>query len=127
MSWNQPAGESCRPPWRVRLRVPPDGLKNPLVRGAPAQHGCHRLLNLRVRRVRCPIAKGLRGHDDAVDAEPALHGLFVDEGLLERVRIFRRPEAFERRDLGGSKGAEGGDTRPYRTTADVDGARSALG
>ena len=82
-------------------------LKNPLVRGAPAQHGCHRLLNLRVRRVRCPIASRFSCTYCPLDAEPARPGLFVDEGFLERVRVF---QAFERRDLGGSKGAPRGVT-----------------
>ena len=82
------------------LRVPLDGAKHPRVRGAAAQHAGHRLPDLRVRRFRVPIEERLGGHDDAVDAEAALHRLLVDERLLNRMRLVDRAETFERRDLG---------------------------
>ena len=37
-----------------------------------------------------------RLHDHAVDAVAALRGLLVDEGLLHRMRLLRRAEAFQR-------------------------------
>src|SRR5271154_1103071 len=43
-------------------------------------------------------------HDHAIDAIAALHGLFVDEGLLQRMRALGRAETFEGDDLARSDG-----------------------
>src|SRR5262249_5671546 len=69
------------------------------MRGASAENVRHGLLNLTVGRTWIPIEEGLGGHDDAVDAKTALHGLFVDEGLLDRVRFFDGPKTLEGRDF----------------------------
>ena len=70
------------------------------MREAAAQHAGHRLLDLRVGRLRILIEERLGGQDDAVQAEAALRGLLVDERLLDRMRLLDGAEPFERRDLG---------------------------
>jgi len=45
-------------------------------------------------------------HDHPIDAITALHGLFVDESLLQRVRLLGRVEAFEGDDLARSDTGE---------------------
>jgi len=78
------------------------------VAGSPAPQGfsCGRsmrsistLRDLRVARMRVLVEQHLRLHDHAVDAVAVLSGLFVDEGLLQRVRMRGAAEALERRDL----------------------------
>ena len=53
---------------------------------AAAQHAGHRLLNLGVGRLGILIEERLCREDDAVQAEPALRRLIVDEGALQRMR-----------------------------------------
>src|SRR5436305_4470407 len=65
------------------------------VREAAAQDRGGRLLQLRVACFRILIEECLRGQDDAVQAEAALRGTFVDERLLNRMRALRRAETFE--------------------------------
>ena len=59
------------------------------------------------RRLRVLIEKCLRGQDHAVQAEAALRRLFVDERLLDRVRLLRRAETLERRDARAGNGETG--------------------
>src|SRR3990172_3876714 len=97
---------------RAKAGIPLDGAQHPCVREAPAQHGRERLLDLRVGGIGRPVEKRLRGQDDAVQAEAALRSLLVDERLLNRVRLRRRPESFERRDLGAVKRGDRCDAGP---------------
>src|SRR6266852_8338202 len=55
--------------------------------------------DLQFRRLWVVREQGSGLHDHAVDAVAALHGLLVDEGLLDRVRMLVRTEPFERHDL----------------------------
>src|SRR5947207_677556 len=91
-----------------------------------AKHIRHRLLDLRFRGFGTFIQKGFRGHDDAVDAEAALHGLFVDERLLDRMRFLDRAESFKRCDVAARYGADRSDTRSNCFTLYDHGTRAAL-
>jgi hypothetical protein len=66
------------------------------------------------------------GEDYATQAESALGGACVDEGLLERVRLFRISQAFERGDLAIFDGADWGDAGTLYFSVDENGAGSAL-
>ena len=65
-------------------------------------------------------------HDHAVDAVAALHGLFLDEGFLQRVWTCLRAQPFERDDLAAVDRGEGRYARAHRIAVDVDGAGPAL-
>ena len=68
-----------------------------------------------------------RLHDHAVDAVAALRGLLVDEGLLHRMRLLRRAEAFERHHLlPGVHRRQRRDAGAHRRAVDVDRASAAL-
>ena len=69
------------------------------MRAAAAEIVGERLLDLGLARLLVLREEGRRLHDHAVDAVAALRGLFVDEGLLHRMRLLRRAEPFERHDL----------------------------
>src|SRR5206468_658816 len=62
----------------------------------------------------------------AAQAEAALRGLLVDEGLLNRMRSLDRAEAFERRDLRVGDRADGRHARSHGSPLDDDRARPAL-
>ncbi len=63
-----------------------DRVQHAHVGEAAAQHAGHRLLNLGVGRLGILIEECLRREDDAVQAEPALRRLMLDEGALQRMR-----------------------------------------
>ena len=67
--------------------VSPDAVSFPT--GGPA----------RLRRLWRPLQESCRLHDHAVDAVAALHSLFFDEGLLERMRMRFRAEPLKGYDL----------------------------
>ena len=72
------------------------------------------------------VQKSFRGHDDATDAESALRRLFIDECLLNRVRLFGSPEPFERGDLGAGHRLNRGDARADSIPFDDYRASAAL-
>ncbi len=72
------------------------------------------------------VEEGLGGQDDAAQAEAALGGLFVDERLLNRMRLLGCPEALERRDRSRADLADRRDTRADRTSVGEHRARAAL-
>ncbi len=95
--------------------------------GAPAEDVRHGLLNLAVACAWIPVEECLGSHDDAVDAEAALHCLFVDEGLLDWMRLVDRAETLESVDFGLRRdGFDGCDTRTYGLTIDDYSAGAAL-
>ncbi len=57
-----------------------------------------------------------------IDAIAALHGLFVDEGLLQRVRLLGRTETFEGDDLARSDTGERRYAGARGLAVDMDGA-----
>ena len=70
---------------------------------APAEHAGHGLLDLRVAGFWISIEERFGREDDAVHAEPALHGLFINKRLLNRMRFFDGSEPLERRDFRSSR------------------------
>ena len=69
------------------------------MRAAPAQIPGERILDVGLARLAVSGKEGGRLHDHAVDAVAALHRLLLDEGALQRLRIFQRAQAFEGDDL----------------------------
>jgi hypothetical protein len=72
------------------------------------------------------IEERLRGHDHAVDAVAALHGLFVDERLLQRVGLVHAAEPFERGDRAALDGGDRQHARTHGRAVQMDRARAAL-
>src|SRR5690606_25987529 len=85
-----------------------------------------RLLDLRPCRIRIAVEIGLSGHDHAVHAEAALGGLFVDEGLLQRMRVLRCSQPLQGRNRGVRHAFDWRNARTDRPSAYVYGACSAL-
>src|SRR5258708_5765225 len=81
------------------LRSALDCTHDPDMRSAAAEIARQRVLDLVFGRVRVCIQQGLRLHDHAVDAVAALDRLLVDESLLQRMRMRRAAEAFQRGHL----------------------------
>src|SRR5688572_6305595 len=96
------------------------------MREAAAEHAGERLLQLRVGGARIPVEQRLGAEDHAAEAEAALHGLLVDEGLLYRVRLLGRAEPLERGDVRAADGLHRRDAGPRRLAVDDDGAGAAL-
>src|SRR5439155_17915853 len=103
-----------------------DGFVDAVVGSASAQHAVHRLPDLRVTRIRIRIEEHLGRHDLAVHAKAALKCLRIDPRLLNRVRLLRRAESFQRRDVFVRSRGNGSDTRAYRLALHDYRARSAL-
>src|SRR5688572_18919353 len=93
---------------------------------AAAQHSGHGLLNLAICCLGVTIEKGLRGHDDAVDAEAALHRLLIDKSLLNRMRFLDCSQTFQRADIGAGDARYRGDAGSNRLTFDDHGTGAAL-
>src|SRR6185436_4817585 len=94
--WRRERGAaSCGPPFGIAT----NGFEHAHVGEAAAQDTGERLLDLFVRCARIAIEKGLRGQDDAAQAEATLRSLLVDERLLQRMRFLDRPQPLERGDL----------------------------
>src|ERR1700734_714349 len=90
---------SWRSPSTHHLGCALDGAKDRHVRAAPAFKSFERRLDLRFGRLLLVVEKRRRRHDPAVDAVAALWDLFLDVGGLQGMRLVRRAEAGERRDL----------------------------
>ena len=67
-----------------------------------------------------------RLHDHPVDAITTLHGLFVDERLLQRMWFIWRTETLERDDVTAGYTGDWKDARAYGSTVEMHGAGSAL-
>src|SRR5579864_8607042 len=52
------------------------------------------------------IEERFRGEHHAAEAETALRGLLINEGLLQRMRLLRRAQALQGHDFGFSDGAD---------------------
>jgi hypothetical protein len=72
------------------------------------------------------IDEGLRRQDHAVQAEPALRRLLLDERLLYGVRPLGRAEPFEGRDFRSADGADRCHARPDGAAPHDDGAAATL-
>src|SRR5262245_46712964 len=69
------------------------------MRAAAAEIVAQRLQYLRLGGMRVDRKQRLGAHDHAVEAVAALRGLFLDEGLLHRIRPLARAETFQRHDV----------------------------
>src|SRR5947208_4742144 len=76
--------------------------------------------------MRLRIQHRLGIHDLTVHAKAALKGLRLNPGLLNRVRLFRCAQPFERCDGFFLKGRNWSDAGPDRLALDNHCARSAL-
>ena len=108
------------------------------MRAAAAQISRQRFFDLAVAGLGIFIEQSFGGHDHAVDAVAALHGLLIDEGLLDFVHFLGGAQTFESGDglvLGsadlsntGADGIavddDGGVQGPYGR---LGGARQAFG
>src|SRR5271170_7474482 len=83
----------------VPLRIFLDGLKHPDMREAAAQHARERLLNFFFAGFGAFVQERLGGENHAVHAKPALRGLFIDERLLDGMRLLRCSQPFQSGDL----------------------------
>eukprot|EP01132_Coremiostelium_polycephalum_P020033 gene20034-23819_t len=72
------------------------------------------------------VEQGLGGHDHAVEAVAALGGLFIDEGLLHRVRGLAGAEAFEGDDVAAHGTRQGEDAGTCSHAVDDHRAGAAL-
>jgi hypothetical protein len=102
------------------------GLNDFQMRPAPTQDPRKRPPDLFVCGIGILIQKRFYGEDYAVSAVPALGRLLVDEGLLNRVRMFKGPEPLQREDFLGFGCGHWSDARANEFAAGNDCARSAL-
>ena len=77
-------------------------------------------------RVGIDVEQGTRGHQDAAQAIPALASLFLDEGLLEWVKLRPMGEALYGNDLSTFNCADRKEARAFGPSVNVDGARAAF-
>ena len=96
---------------------------------APHRHSTPdmRLPDVCLVRLRVAIQIRLRRQDDAAEAEATLHGLLVDERLLNRMGLLEAAESLERRRFCPAR--NGGDRRDARANGlpfDEDRAAAAL-
>src|SRR5262249_5625786 len=85
-----------------------------------------RLLHLGLRGPAILLEKGLRRHDHAHGAVPALLRLLRDERRLDRVRALGRAEPFDRGDRAADGAAHWYRARADGLAVEMDGARAAL-
>jgi hypothetical protein len=103
-----------------------DGVHDGDVRAAKAEVGSHLLLDFIVRWMRSRAPRGLRAHHPAGNAVAALGRLFVDEGLLQFVRLALFEQAFKRCDLARADRGDRHDAGIRRSSFDMNHARAAL-
>src|SRR5258708_4810329 len=82
--------------------------------------------DLGIARMRIVGEERGRRHDPAIDAVAALRHLLVDPGLLELMRLLRRAEPGERRDLAAGRRRDRGDAGADGAAVEMDGAGAAL-
>ena len=103
-----------------------DGAHDARVCGASAKHIRHRLLDLSICRTGIAIEERLGRHDDAINAETALHGLLVDKRFLDGMWFLQCAETFQRRDFGCTDGFDGRHAGTHRLSIYNYGAGTAL-
>src|SRR6266702_5671320 len=108
------------------LRGPHDGAQDTDVGPAFAQVSCKRLPDLVFSRSLCCCEECGGLHDHAIDAVAALSCLFVDECLLNRMRLLGRTETLQGHDLGVGHGRDRHDAASQRLAVIVHRAGAAL-
>jgi len=96
------------------------------MREATAQNTRHSFLDFLFRRLRVFIQKSLGGHDDAIQAKPALRGLLFYERSLDGVRLVDGAQTFKCDDLDSLHRFYRRDAGANRLTLHKHSARSAL-
>src|ERR1043166_3339543 len=84
---------------RNRLGRALDGSLYPVIGHAAAERTGHSLANLSIRGMGIFIQQHFGGQDLPVLTETALRNLFIDPGLLDRMKLAVPGESFERGDL----------------------------
>src|SRR3989442_6528179 len=112
-------------PLRHERCRPPDRADDPRMGPAATEVAGERLLDLAFGRIRLAVEERLGGYDHAVDAVAALHGLLLDESFLERVRVVRGAEPFERGELLADRPRKPRGARPDRGAVQEGRARPA--
>src|SRR6266536_1903798 len=107
-------------------RGPLDRAENADMRAAAAQVAGQGFFDLAVGRLGVLVEQSLGAHDHAVDTVAALHGLFIDEGLLELVHLFGGAQTFEGGDRAVLSGADLGHAGTDGIAVHDDGAGAAL-
>jgi len=102
------------------------GANDSIVRSAATKVAVECRTNVGISRFWIAVKQRLRDHDHAGDAIAALSGLFIDESLLESVRlaVFHQPGQSRDRSTYGSLSS--GLTGPDRFSINQDCARAAL-
>src|SRR5215813_11537486 len=130
MSARRPRSLACLmsgPPVVVqRLTRPPDSAKYPHVSATTAEIRLHMRTDFRVGRRRIVIEQGLRAHDHAGDAIPALGRLLSDKGLLQDSGFLFGAQPLHRDDTSTLQGADWGDARVNGHAVEHDRAGTAL-
>ena len=93
---------------------------------AAAQIAGQRLFDLGVGGLGVFVEQRFGGHDHAIDAVAALHGLLVDKGLLDLVHLLGGAETFEGGDGLVLRAAHRGDAGADGVAVDDYGASAAL-
>src|SRR4029079_1681741 len=98
----------------------------PHVGAATAQVAVECRADVRLARLLVALQERGSAHDHSVCAVAALRDLLIDEGGLQRMRLFRRAEPFERDDRLSLRVGDRDLARPDRGAVDHDGAGAAL-
>src|SRR5260221_1597757 len=103
-----------------------DGAQDGEMRAAAAFEAGEPGTDLGIARMRIVGEERGRRHDPAIDAVAALRHLLVDPGLLELMRLLRRAEPGERRDLAAGRRRDPGDAGADGAAVEMHGAGAAL-
>src|SRR5262249_22090808 len=96
------------------------------MRAAAALEAGERVLDLVLGWLLLLIEEGGSRHDPAVDAVAALRHLFLDIGLLNRMRLLGRAKAGKRHDLAVADGGDRRHARADRLAIEMHRAGAAL-
>jgi hypothetical protein len=102
------------------------GSHNAEISAAAADVSFHEVGDLGRGRIRSSVQQGDSRHDHAGCAVGALHGLFVQECLLQGMQAVTVGKAFNGCDLAADDSACAGDARPLGLAVDQHSACAAL-
>src|SRR6185295_2408757 len=109
-----------------QLGGPPAGPQDVLVGAAAAEIAADRPRDLRVARRRAPVEQRAQAHDLAGRAEPALEGVHLDEGALDRVELVAARDPLDGPDLAAVAVDRQQQARVDGPAVDQDGAGPAV-
>ncbi len=102
------------------------GVEDVWIAAAPTKIAIERLDDLVTRWVRVGAKQGYGSQNHPGHAVATLHGVFVDEGLLDGVQRFAVGQAFNRLNLAPMGGGNGRQTGGNKLTIEQHSARAAL-